>query len=211
MVPGKTKSIALTSVFTSLAVILTIINITIPFPILPYLKIDFSEIPIMMTFFSLGPVYGLTSATIYWIILSFRAGDILGPAMKYVAVTSMILGFWISGKGLLHRYARSQKHIIVNGTLLGLVIRVVLMSLFNYLVLMFIAPYYLDFAAGLINAAGLNASSSIQVLLWTMLITGIYNAVHTLVTVIPAVWITNTSFQRVPNLLTQSWLNESGD
>lgn len=149
-----TRSIALCAIFSALAVMLTMVNITIPFPLLPYLKFDFSEIPVTMAFFLIGPQYALLSTAIYWIVLTIRAGDILGPAMKGAAVASMIIGLWVASKVTKGNKAKDVKSLITSGLAIGGLLRVVMLSMFNYAVLTYIAPFWLDYATGLGSHAG---------------------------------------------------------
>jgi len=201
-----TRSIATSAVFSALAVMLTMINITIPFPLLPYLKFDFSEIPVTMSFFLIGPHYALLSTAIYWVVLTIRAGDILGPAMKGAAVTSMIIGFWIASKITNVRKTNDLKSLMTSGLLISTLLRVLVMSVFNYAVFTVIAPFWLDYAAGLVAALGLPTTSASQTILWVLILTGFYNLLHTALSMIPAVFVSEASIDRVPNLATNSWI-----
>ena len=198
-----TRSIALSAVFSALSVMLTMINITIPFPLLPYLKFDFSEIPVTTAFFLVGPQYALLSTAIYWIVLTIRAGDILGPAMKMAGVASMIIGLWIGAKVTKGRELRSM---VTTGMVIGIILRVITMSIFNYAVFTVIAPFYLDYAAGLIAALGLPTTTAFQTILYALLLTGIYNLLHTVLSLVPAVFVSEASLNRMPYIAANSWI-----
>lgn len=198
-----TRSIALSAVFSALSVMLTMINITIPFPLLPYLKFDFSEIPVTTAFFLVGPQYALLSTAIYWIVLTIRAGDILGPAMKMVGVASMIIGLWVGAK---ITKGNDLKQMITSGTVIGIILRVITMSIFNYAVFTVIAPFYLDYAAGLIAALGLPTTTAFQTILYALLLTGIYNLLHTVLSLVPAVFVSEASLNRMPYIAANSWI-----
>lgn len=94
---GYTKSVvaAYVIVFSALALVLTFSKAEIPYPLLPYLKFDFAEIPIMMALLIGGLVPGLATAVIHWIGLSLARGWILGALMKFLAVAPMVVGFWL--------------------------------------------------------------------------------------------------------------------
>ena len=203
-----TRSIALSAIFSALAVMLTMINITIPFPLLPYLKFDFSEIPVTMSFFLIGPQYALLSTAIYWIVLTIRAGDILGPAMKGAAVASMIIGLWVTSKIIKGNKTKDVKSLITSGLAIGGLLRVVVLSMFNYAVLTYIAPFWLDYAAGFVAVLGLPTTSTSQTVLWVLLLTGLYNFLHTALSMIPSVFITEATINRVPNLAGNSWIGQ---
>ncbi|MBT6605156.1 hypothetical protein HOB36_08730 [Candidatus Bathyarchaeota archaeon] len=203
-----TRSIGLSAVFSALSIMLTMINITIPFPLLPYLKFDFSEIPVTMAFFLIGPQYALLSTVIYWIVLTIRAGDILGPAMKGAAVAAMIIGLWISSKMTNGSKAKNIKSLVSTGLIIGIVLRVIVMSVFNYAVFTVIAPFWLDYAAGLVAALGLPTTSTAQTILWVLLMTGLYNLLHTALSMIPSVFVTEATLARVPNLASNAWITQ---
>ncbi|MFC1803547.1 ECF transporter S component [Thermoproteota archaeon] len=202
----NTREISLSAVFSALAVMLTMVNLTIPFPLLPYLKFDFSEIPVTSAFFLIGPQYALLSSVIYWIVLTIRAGEILGPAMKFAAVASMIIGFWVASKVTNGKKTRDIKPLIMSGLVIGIILRVVVMSLFNYTILVFIAPFWLDYATGFIAVLGLSTANSFQTVLWVLVLTGFYNLLHTILSMGPSVFISKASVERVPNLLSDSWI-----
>jgi riboflavin transporter FmnP len=201
-----TRSIALSAVFSALAVMLTMTNLTIPFPLLPYLKFDFSEIPVTMSFFLVGPQYALLTTAIYWVVLTIRAGDILGPAMKGAAVASMVIGFWVASKTTNGHKTKGIKSLMISGLVMGVLLRVAVMSVFNYAVFAYIAPFWLDYAAGLVAALGLPTSSTSYTILWVLLLTGLYNLLHTAMSMIPSVFISEASIDRMPNLASNSWI-----
>jgi riboflavin transporter FmnP len=184
------------------------INITIPFPLLPYLKFDFSEIPVTMTFFLIGPQYALLSTAIYWILLTIRAGDILGPAMKGAAVASMIIGLWVSSKVTKGNKTKGVKSLITSGLAIGGLLRIVVLSMFNYAVLTYIAPFWLDYATELVAVLGLPTTSASQTILWVLLLTGLYNFLHTALSMVPSVFITEAIINRMPNLAGNSWISQ---
>jgi len=208
----KTRSasiaIAMTAIFSAMAVVVTLTRLTIPFPPLPYLKIDFSEVPVTVALMLLGPVYGSLSAVIYWIVLTMRAGDILGPAMKFAAVISMLVGFWLASV-VMERWrarGRSLTSVMVVGFLFGSALRVVVMSFFNYVVLLYIAPYYVDFIGPLLGTIGLPSGSTMDVVIWSLILTGIYNVIHTAVSIFPAYLLTRASLERIPAVMGGSWV-----
>ena len=80
---------------------------------------------------------------------------------------------------------------------LGGVLRVVVMSFVNYYVILYIAPFYLDFITGLLGATGLPNSTTFEVMTWTLIITGIYNLAHSLFSIVPAYYITGLIRKRL--------------
>lgn len=192
-----------------MAVAITLTKLTLPFPPLPYLKIDFSEVPVTVAMLLMGPVYGFLSSVIYWLVLTMRAGDLLGPAMKFAAVSSMIVGFWMASS--VYRKVARKKTIastVVTGFLLGSLLRVIVMSVFNYVVLLYIAPYYVDFIAPLLSSLGLPSETTMDVVIWSLLLTAIYNVIHSAVSVFPAYLLTKASLERVPGIIGGAWIRE---
>ncbi len=191
---NRNAKLALAAMFSAMAVVITLTNITIPFPILPYLKIDFTEIPVIISFYMLGPIYGLITSTIYWIILTIRAGDFLGPAMKYAAVVSMILGYWLT-----ERIIRGKRRItkLIIGTLAAVLVRIFVTSIINYWVILFVAPFYYDFIIGLLSRTGLPHASVTEVMTWTLIITAFYNLAHTILSIVPGSYITRLITKRL--------------
>jgi riboflavin transporter FmnP len=204
---NQSAAIAVTAIFSAMAVAITLTRLTIPFPPLPYLKFDFSEVPVTVAMLLIGPVYGFLSSVIYWLVLTMRAGDLLGPAMKFAAVASMILGFWISS--MIYRRVSFKKNatsMMILGFLVGSLTRAIVMSIFNYLVLLYIAPYYVDFIGPILASLGLPAESTMDVVFWSLLLTAIYNIIHTAISVIPAYFLTRASLDRIPSIIGGAWL-----
>ena len=52
------RKIAVTAIFTAMAVVLMYLEFNLPF-VPPFLKFDFSELPVLIGSFALGPVYGI--------------------------------------------------------------------------------------------------------------------------------------------------------
>ena len=206
---SPSAAIAVTAIFSAMAVAITMTKLTIPYPPLPYLKFDFSEIPVIVALMLMGPVYGFLSSVIYWIVLTIRAGDVLGPAMKFAAVASMIVGFWVASA--VYRRVVKKKGIasmMISGFVLGSLFRAIVMSVFNYLVLLYIAPYYVEFIAPILASIGLPSETTMEVVIWSLLLTAVYNVIHSAITVFPAYILTKASLERVPGIIGGAWIRE---
>ena len=157
----------------------------------------------------MGPVCGFLSSVIYWLVLTMRAGELLGPSMKFAAVASMIVGFWVAS--VVYRRVLKRKNIVsmmVVGFLLGSLFRVMIMSVFNYLVLLYIKPNYVDFIAPILASIGLPAETTLDVVLWSLLLTAVYNLIHSAISVFPAYLLTKASLERVPGIIGGAWIRE---
>ncbi len=198
----KVSSAAL---FGALAAALTMAKAitTIPFPILPYLKFELAELPVFIAFLALGPRVGLASALIYWMVLT-PIGEFtpLGPAMKFTAVTSTLIGMWLGLRiqQLMGLRGGGIGALIVCGVF-GAIIRVLVMTFFNYLVLAVLLPEWLVFANALLNRAGFHVSTAWEALLLVLSFTAVFNVLHTLLSLVPSYIIVGalTAVRSIPS------------
>lgn len=68
-------------------------KVSIPFPILPYLKIDFAEIPDFLALMVLRSAGGFLTATVHFAVILARSGNLFSASMKYIAVLSTMPAF----------------------------------------------------------------------------------------------------------------------
>jgi len=214
-----TMTIAGAAVFAALAAILTLARAAVPFPLIPYLQIDFAELPIMISFFLFGPLAGVVTELVHWLFLNETGSDAaLGPAIKLVAVLSTFFGFW-TGSLVYSKLGRMQKRIGLGLSLMfgfGMLLRVAAMTLMNYLVLVYIGPVfsgvdYMAFAKSTIIATtGWQFSGDAAVLFWVLVFTAVYNVINLLVASIPAGLIVSpmtNSFRHMTSV--ETWLMRS--
>jgi riboflavin transporter FmnP len=205
--------------FAALAAILTLARAAVPFPLIPYLQIDFAELPIMISFFIFGPLAGVLTELVHWLFLNETGSDApLGPAIKLVAVLSTFSGFWLGGL-VYSKFGRMQKRIGLGLSLMfgfGLVLRVIAMTLMNYLVLVYIGPVffgvdYVAFARStLIATTGWRFSGNAAVLFWVLVFTAVYNVINLLVASIPAGLIVSPMTNSFRNMTSvETWLMKS--
>lgn len=199
-------------VFSSLAIILTSLRAEVPFPILPYLKFDFAEIPVMIVLFLFGPIPALITETVHWIALTLTRGWILGPLMKFLAVVPMIFGFWFC----IGTYKRFNKGVHDNATTLlglgmvfGILLRVIVTSLSNLVVFLFIAPEWVSYAQYTLGLVGVNVISTVDVIVWTLLFTAIFNVLHVPISSFVAVIAVKGTIIRLPSLTEEMWIPTS--
>ena len=129
---GRTVRLTGTAVLASLVLVfdytLKFSGLKIPFPWLPFLKFDFTGVPIALSLLLYGlPSGGVTSAVACLGIIA-RSGDVIGSLMKGLAEFSTILGMALS-LGLSHRWRR------LLSLAAGLSLRVFTMSVLNLVVL----------------------------------------------------------------------------
>ncbi len=213
-------TIAGAAVFAALAAVLTLARAAVPFPLIPYLQVDFAEIPIMISFFLFGPLAGVVTELVHWIFLNETGSDVpLGPAIKLVAVLSTFSGFWLGSlvyskvSGRVRRRAGLGLSLMFG---LGMLLRVAAMTVMNYAVLVYIGPVffgvdYLSFARSTIIATtGWQFNGDVAVLFWVLVFTAVYNVVNLLAASIPAGLIVSpmtNSFRHMTSV--QTWLMRS--
>jgi riboflavin transporter FmnP len=114
----------------------------VAFPIMPafsFLKIDFSDIPVMICMFLFGPLAGISTAFIRSAIHLFTTGlspqNFVGDAASFLATTMFTLP--------MYYFFKRGSHKVLNKTLgivTGIVAMTAFMSIANYFV---ITPLYL--------------------------------------------------------------------
>lgn len=185
------------AIFGALAAILAVLPLSFPFPILPYLKFDLAELPVTIAFLLYGPIPGVISSLIYWIVLNFVGSFApIGPAMKFASVISMVVGMWV-GLVVLRRITSRRTLMLVSAIAFGMILRVIVMSIFNYVVLLILFPFFLDFAAkSLSSSLGYSFSSQMEALIVSLIVTAIFNIIHVVVSVIPSFAIASSLSMR---------------
>lgn len=83
-------------------------GLKIIFPWLPFLKFDFTGIPIMLSLFIIGLSGGATTSAIAFLAILVRSGNLIGASMKAIAEFSTALGFYLGIKSLGGRFKFSK-------------------------------------------------------------------------------------------------------
>jgi riboflavin transporter FmnP len=124
----NTTTLAGTATLSALVVILDYAlkysNLKIPFPLLPYLKFDFTGIPIVISALLFGLFPGILTSAVAFVAILTRSGDLIGSSMKGMAELSTILGM-ATGFKLFGRLRRTGSVSI------GLASRVLIMTIVN--------------------------------------------------------------------------------
>ena len=143
----NTKKISLTIVFAALTVALNpaISGVGVPAPYLPFLIYGLWEIPIAVAFLLIGPKSGAAIMIINAVMLfAFFPGALLmGPFYNLVAIATMLSGVYIAQK-IAKSEVLKQKHlaiVVTTATTIGIVFRVISMSLVNYATLRLESPF----------------------------------------------------------------------
>lgn len=129
-----TLQIAKLALMITISCVLVLL-IRIPFPPAPFLEYDPADIPIYITTFAFGPVVGLTVTLIVSLIQAF----LLGGAGVYGFLMHMLAtGLFVLVAGLMYRRRKTKKEAVM-ALVLGVLVTVAAMCVFNY----FVTPLYM--------------------------------------------------------------------
>jgi riboflavin transporter FmnP len=139
----NSKKISILIVFAALTVFLNISPIKIPAPYAPFLIYQLWEIPIVTVSLLYGFQMGISVSIINTLILLLIYPGALptGPIYNFIAVLSMLSGIYIAEK-LSGNFIKSDKRkfFIISSTFLGTIMRVIAMTVINWIVLPFPPP-----------------------------------------------------------------------
>jgi riboflavin transporter FmnP len=143
----NTKALAISIVFAALTVALNpaISGIGVPAPYAPYLIYGLWEIPIVAAFLLVSPAAGILISLLNAAVLFalFPGALPAGPFYNLVALFSMLLGVFIGRKFFATKSSREQNvlKIAAASTILGIIIRVAVMSIVNFVTLQQSYPF----------------------------------------------------------------------
>jgi riboflavin transporter FmnP len=145
----NTKALATTIVFAALTVALNpgVSGIGVPAPYAPYLIYGLWEIPVVTAFLLINPASAIAISILNSVVLfAFFPGPLpTGPFYNLIAIFSTLLGLYVAQKFIKHEPSE-QKNVLkiaVASTGLGVVLRVVVMTVVNYVTLQ--QPYPIGF------------------------------------------------------------------
>jgi len=98
-------------------------GLKIPFPWLPFLKFDFTGIPVMLSVLVISLNAGAVTSTVAFLAILVRSGDIVGAFMKAIAEFSTVSGFYL-GSRILKRESRLSRGISYS---IGCTMRILIM------------------------------------------------------------------------------------
>lgn len=188
---SKSLLIAVAAVFGGLASVIAMLKLSFPFPLLPFLKFDLAELPVVFSFLAFGPLLGLVTCVVYWLVLTMvTVGEWLwpiGPFMKFLAVASMLLGVWLGSKLFIKSERYGSGLLLLRMGVLAAITRMIAMSVMNYIILVVIVPESLTFVNSLLSKTlGLSLGSEFELILLIMALISIFNVAHTALSLIPS-------------------------
>jgi len=151
----NSRTISLVAIFAAFTVALNLSPIKIPAPYAPFLIYQIWEIPIVASFLLFGPLMGLGVAIINTLILLavFPGALPTGPFYNLAAVLGMLLGVYVALR-LVQKFSilRYQTGVMACITSLGVLFRVGVMTLVNWLLLPYPPPIGYSLPQGLLIA-----------------------------------------------------------
>jgi riboflavin transporter FmnP len=204
----RTYYIAGGALFGALAVLIRFLGIKFPFPPIPYLVFEIAEIPILTGFLLYGPTVGIIAAFSYWGILNVVGEFVpIGPAMAFAASTSTIVGIWI-GIQVFRRFTKNRIALLSSSVFIGMVLRAIVMTVFNIIILLLIMPFFFEFAANAVASFfGISFATQIDALMVIIVLTALFNIIQVIIIAIPSIALVNAVNGRVMmGRLTIPWL-----
>ena len=167
---GRLDSVSLAgiAVFGALAVVLTTLShaLGLNFPLIPYLQFDFGEIAILLALFIFGPVPGLVVAFIEFLTLMVLGQNApIGPILKLVSILASLGGIWLGMAVVSRSRSPGFAKAVALGTVLGVVSRVVFLTISNYYLIVFFGGEYalsglVPYLAGPFKLVGVTLTSA---------------------------------------------------
>lgn len=137
--PGPTSTVRKLTTTAVMAAIATILMyIEFPIPVMPaFVKLDFSELPALLTSFALGPWYGALVCLLKNLIhLPVTSSSGVGELANF-----LIGIFFVIPAGLIYQKMKSRKGALI-GSLSGAIIMALISFPINYFI---VYPFYTNF------------------------------------------------------------------
>jgi riboflavin transporter FmnP len=184
---SRTRTVVTSAFFGALAAVMAIAPLSFPFLLVPYLKFDLAEIPTMISFILLGPLPGVFTSLVYWIVLNFFGSSApIGPFLKFLSVLSTIVGAWV-GTAICRKMKSRLLTYVVTILALSAIVRVAVLTLANYFVIWVFMPDFLSYATFAVSlVTGIKLSPNFGGMLVVLLLTAVFNVLHVFLTVVPS-------------------------
>ena len=123
------RAISVTAIMGALGFILMLLEFPLPFLIPPFIKLDFSEIPALITAFAFGPLWGVLVCLIKNLLHLF-AGNSAGVG----ELSNFILGAVFVGIcGAVYKYKHNRKAALIS-SVIGALAMAIISVISNYFV-----------------------------------------------------------------------------
>ena len=153
----KTYKLTGTAILAALVIVfdysLKFSGLKIPFPWMPFLKFDFTGVPIVISFLLFGLSSASITSTVACLGIIMRSGDLVGGVMKGVAEFSTVLGMALGVKlmGQLKTRLGSTRTV---ATGFGVLLRILSMTVWNLIVLPLYYGFPLNSVIGMLPLLG---------------------------------------------------------
>ncbi len=135
----NTRKLVVTAMLSAIAAVLMIIEFPLPFIAPPFYKLDFSELPVLIGAFSLGPVAGVTIEAIKVLVNFLLNGSTTGGVGE---IANFVIGCsFVLPASLIYRYKKTKANAILS-MIIGTVCMAVLGVFINAYVMI---PVYSNF------------------------------------------------------------------
>ena len=140
----NSKNLTIIALFSAISIVLSLSPLKFSAPFATFLKYQVWEIAIVTAFLLYGLKVGSTISVINTIVLFlFFPGDLpSGPFYNLIAVLGTLLGVFIIQKTLIKRFCKRREVIlIILSTFSAIILRVLVMSIVNFIVLPLDFPF----------------------------------------------------------------------
>lgn len=136
---NKVQKMVIVAMLAAIATVLQFFDFPI-MPVFPFLKIDFSDIPIMISMFIFGPVAGITTAfirsTLHLLMTGLSPQNMVGDVASFFATCVFTLPMYY----FFNKKSEKRSNKIL-GVTTGILALTIFMSVANYFI---ITPLYLN-------------------------------------------------------------------
>jgi len=154
---AKTAKLTGTAILAALVIVfdysLKFSGLKIPFPWMPFLKFDFTGVPIVISLLLFGLSSSSITSTVACLGIVLRSGDLVGGAMKGIAEFSTVLGMAL-GLRLMGRFNAGSMSTKTVSITLGVLLRILSMSVWNLVVLPYAYGMPLGAVVGMLPLLG---------------------------------------------------------
>lgn len=106
----KTRKLVVSAMLASIASVLMLVEIPLPFIAPPFYKIDFSEIPVLIGAFSMGPVVGVAIEAVKVLVNFILNGSTTGGVGE---IANFVVGCaFVVPASLIYKHKKTKKNAI---------------------------------------------------------------------------------------------------
>lgn len=138
------RALVVVSVMSALGYVLMLLEFPLPMIIPPFIKFDFSELPAIITSFSLGPIYGVAVCLFKNLLHLFNTTTAgVGEASNFA-----LGAIFVFTAGIIYKNKKTFKTAVL-GTVIGAAVMAVISIPSNYFIMY---PFYSEFYGLPMNA-----------------------------------------------------------